>query len=184
MTAASGIEVTIESIAWRVDPTLPVDSTIDKVAYLGGRLGGVSVLDAILPGLQATFSKEGLPSLKRDGKTGNTFVAHRLLTHAKHSHGLEAQASLKDTLFEQYFHHGNSVNERATLLAAIKSAGMDVEAAAAVIDDEDAYSAEVHAELDWAMREGVKSVPHFRIGSHPPFEDSDANFEEILASLV
>mmetsp|Transcript_48420 Transcript_48420/g.156919 ORF Transcript_48420/g.156919 Transcript_48420/m.156919 type:complete len:172 (+) Transcript_48420:184-699(+) len=171
-------------MSWRVDASLPMDTTIDKVEYLGSRLGGVNVLDAILPGLQETFRNEGLPSLKRDGRTGNTFTAHRLLTYARLHHGRATQAALKDAMFVQYFHHGNSVNEREVLLAAAKSAGMDAEAAAAVISNDDACRNEVLAELDWAMREGVKSVPHFRIGSHPPFEDSDADFEKILRSLV
>jgi len=181
--ADHGLSFEVSMLPFQLDPALP-STSIDKVTYLAARLGGVAVLDQVLPSLQASFRSEGLPELKRDGQTGNTLAAHRLLAHAKEAHGLPTQAALKDALFVQYFHHGRSVSERQVLLEAASIAGMEAGGAARVIDDDEAYRAQVVDEVARARRDGVLSVPHFRIADRPGFSDSEADFLAIFAALA
>jgi predicted DsbA family dithiol-disulfide isomerase len=85
----------------------------------------------------------------------NTFDAHRLLHWAE----LEGhQAALKHALFDAYFTEGKSPSDHDVLVAAAVKAGLDGEAARAVLNS-DRFAAEVRAaEHLWQSR-GITSVP-------------------------
>jgi predicted DsbA family dithiol-disulfide isomerase len=85
----------------------------------------------------------------------NTFDAHRLLHWAE----LEGhQAALKHALFDAYFTEGKSPSDHDVLVAAAVKAGLDGEAARAVLNS-DRFAAEVRAaEHLWQSR-GINSVP-------------------------
>ena len=70
------------------------------------------------------------------------------------------------------------------LLEAASIAGMEAGGVARVIDDDEAYRAQVVDEVARARRDGVLSVPHFRIADRPGFSDSEADFLAIFAALV
>ena len=71
------------------------------------------------------------------------------------------------------------------LLEAASIAGMEAGGAARVIDDNEAYRAQVVDEVARARgRDGVLSVPHFRIADRPGFSDSEADFLAIFAALA
>lgn len=85
----------------------------------------------------------------------NTFDAHRLL-HWAESEG--RQAALKHALFEAYFTNGQAPSDHDVLVAAAKKAGLDAEAARAVLSS-GRYADEVRkAEQLWQSR-GVSAVP-------------------------
>lgn len=85
----------------------------------------------------------------------NTFDAHRLL-HWAESEG--RQAALKHALFEAYFTNGQAPSDHDVLVAAAESAGLDAEAARAVLSS-GRYADEVRkAEQLWQSR-GVSAVP-------------------------
>lgn len=112
----------------------------------------------------------------------NTFDAHRLL----HWAALEGrQAALKHALFEAYFTRGENPGDRAVLLAATERAGLDADAAAAVLD-EGRYAEDVRREeAEWQAR-GIHSVPAIVIdgrylisGGQPP-----EAFEQALRQIA
>lgn len=101
----------------------------------------------------------------------NTFDAHRLLHWAEQE---GHQAALKHALFEAYFTDGQSPSDHAVLVAAAVKAGLDGDAARAILDS-DRFAAEVReAEHLWQAR-GITSVPAIVIderylisGGQPP----------------
>jgi predicted DsbA family dithiol-disulfide isomerase len=85
----------------------------------------------------------------------NTFDAHRLL-HWAESEG--RQAALKHALFEAYFTDGQAPSDHDVLVAAAERAGLDAEAARAILSS-GRYADEVRkAEQLWQSR-GVSAVP-------------------------
>jgi predicted DsbA family dithiol-disulfide isomerase len=101
----------------------------------------------------------------------NTFDAHRLLHWAEQE---GHQPALKHALFEAYFTDGQSPSDHAVLVAAAVKAGLDGDAARAILDS-DRFAAEVReAEHLWQAR-GITSVPAIVIderylisGGQPP----------------
>ena len=64
-----GLEFEVEWSPFILDPSLPMPpTTIDKVEYLSGRLGGKATLDGMMPVLIKMFEDEGLPALKTRAK--------------------------------------------------------------------------------------------------------------------
>jgi predicted DsbA family dithiol-disulfide isomerase len=87
----------------------------------------------------------------------NTFDAHRLL----HWAGLqsdEAQRRLKHALFKAYFTDGLSPGDHAVLLGAATTAGLDTDAARAVLDS-DAHADDVREMETFYQQAGIRSVP-------------------------
>lgn len=70
------------------------------------------------------------------------------------------------------------------LLEAASIVGMEAGAAVRVVDDDDAYRAQVERGVARARRDGVLSVPHFRIADRPGFSDSEADFLAIFAAIA
>jgi len=94
-------------------------------------------------------------AMSDESRIYNTFDAHRLLHWAE----LEGhQAALKHALFDAYFTEGKSPSDHDVLVAAAVKAGLDGEAARAVLNS-DRFAAEVRAaEHLWQSR-GITSVP-------------------------
>lgn len=85
----------------------------------------------------------------------NTFDAHRLL-HWAETEG--HQAALKHALFDAHFTGGQDVSNHDVLVAAAEKAGLDGDAARAILAS-GRYAEEVRqAELLWRSR-GIQSVP-------------------------
>jgi predicted DsbA family dithiol-disulfide isomerase len=104
----------------------------------------------------------------------NTFDAHRLL-HWAGQQSRDAQKTVKRHLLAAYHRDGLDPSSREVLLQAAAAAGLDAEAAAAVIDDHARFAAEVRAaEAQW-QQAGIRSVPALVIdgqslvqGGQPP----------------
>jgi predicted DsbA family dithiol-disulfide isomerase len=118
------------------------------------------------------------------GRVWNTFDAHRLL----HWAGLQsdaAQVALKKALLGAYFTEGRNVSDAEVLLDAVRAAGLDAEAAAAVLRD-GLYADEVRAREQHWQSLGIRVVPSFVIqdrhllqGGQPP-----ELFEQALRQLA
>ena len=113
----------------------------------------------------------------------NTFDAHRLL----HWAGLEGrQRELKHALLSAYFTAGEDPSNHAVLRAAAVAAGLDGEAAAAVLAS-DRYAAEVRAAEQFYQRQGINSVPaviindRHLISGGQPVETFERALRQILA---
>lgn len=119
-----------------------------------------------------------------EGRIWNTFDAHRLL-HWAGEQGTSEQHALKMALFTAYFTDGKAVADHQVLLDAVDAAGLDREAAAAVLAG-DSFAEEVRGEENYWRREGISAVPAVIIngkymisGGHPA-----ASFEKALRRIA
>ena len=159
-------------------------TTIDKVEYLSGRLGGKATLDGMMPVLIKMFEDEGLPALKYEGQTGHPIDGHRLLDYARtlpDPH--RTQTALKDALLTQYFHHGRSMTDHDALLSAAEVAGLDLARAKAVLAS-DAHKDEVLDRHAQAKASGISAVPVYRINGEIIPGGSGAEFLKAFGKLA
>lgn len=91
------------------------------------------------------------------GRVYNTFHAHRLLDWAQ-GQGQGAQHALKKALLQAYQGRAECVEDPEVLLAAVAAAGLNVEAARAVLQS-DAHGAEVRERQQFYAQAGIRSVP-------------------------
>lgn len=110
----------------------------------------------------------------------NTFDGHRLL-HWAGLQGRAPQRALKHALLEACHGRGADVSDHAVLLQAVAQAGLDVDAARAVLAEPQRFGAEVRAREALWMQRGIHGVPgvviegrHLVSGGQPPeaFEDA------------
>ena len=87
----------------------------------------------------------------------NTFDAHRLL-HWAGLQGAGPQRALKQALLKAYFTEGRDPSDLGVLQAAAQSAGLDGQAARAVLDS-DQFSAEVREAEGFYQQHGIHAVP-------------------------
>lgn len=112
-----------------------------------------------------TFRKEGRARIH------NTFDAHRLL----HWAGLEGQqAALKKGLLKAYFTDGESIGSHETLARIAADAGLNAKRASQILAS-DEYAADVRAQEQFYLGQGINSVPsiiindrHLISGGQPP----------------
>jgi len=90
---------------------------------------------------------------------GSTFDAHRLATWVR---GTPAEATLVKGLFAAYFTEGRLLSDHEVLLDVAAGAGIDADAARAVLEG-DAGSAQVRADEREAQELGITGVPHYLI---------------------
>jgi len=88
----------------------------------------------------------------------NTFDAHRLLHWAELTGLPGQQLALKKALLQAYFSHGQSPEDRAVLVQAAASVGLDSNGALAVLSA-DAYALDVRERERLFTQAGIQSVP-------------------------
>ncbi|MEU6324457.1 DsbA family oxidoreductase [Streptomyces sp. NPDC047009] len=89
---------------------------------------------------------------------GNTFDVHRLLHFAK---ARSLQVELMDLAFQVNFADKRSVYDKETLVGLAVEVGLNEAEVRAVLDDPDAYTAEVRADERLAAELGARGVPFF-----------------------
>ncbi|MGX1547843.1 DsbA family oxidoreductase [Streptomyces adustus] len=89
---------------------------------------------------------------------GNTFDVHRLIHFAK-QHG--RQVELTDLAFRANFAEERSIYDRETQVSLAVEAGLDAAQARGVLDNPEAFAAEVRADERLASDLGVSGVPFF-----------------------
>ena len=88
----------------------------------------------------------------------NTFDAHRLLHWAELTGIPGQQLALKKALLQAYFSHGQSPEDRAVLVQAAASVGLDSNGALAALSG-DAYALDVRERERLFTQAGIQSVP-------------------------
>ena len=88
----------------------------------------------------------------------NTFDAHRLLHWAELTGLPGQQLALKKALLQAYFSHGQSPEDRAVLVQAAASVGLDWNGALAALSG-DAYALDVRERERLFTQAGIQSVP-------------------------
>ncbi|MBC2866486.1 DsbA family oxidoreductase [Streptomyces mexicanus] len=147
--------------SFELDPHRAKDDVQPVLAMLSRKYGmSEAQAQAGEDNLGAQAAAEGLEYRTRGRDHGNTFDMHRLLHFAK-AHG--RQSELLDALYRANFAEERSVftegPERLVDLAA--GAGLDAEAARAVLADPAAYADDVRADEEEAARLGATGVPFF-----------------------
>jgi predicted DsbA family dithiol-disulfide isomerase len=149
--ARDAVTVEIALQPFELNPDMPSGGQ-DMAEHLREKYGAV-------PGgagdrIRAMAAGLGFDMPKRDGaRIYNTFAAHRLLHWAG-----EKQLALKHALFAAYFTHGRDPGDTEVLVDAAIEAGLDGEAARAVIESGEGAE-EVRAEQRRWRAEGISSVP-------------------------
>lgn len=91
----------------------------------------------------------------------NTFDCHRLMYWAEDQFSAQAALKLKKELLSAYFTLAVDMDDRQTMLDAVKRAELDSEAATLILDDPQAYAAEVRAAEQAWQAKGIHAVPAF-----------------------
>jgi predicted DsbA family dithiol-disulfide isomerase len=158
--------------SFQLDPDARPTPGISPVEYLAERKGqSVEWAHKAHDHVTAMAAGVGLTYNLHKAIVANTFSAHRLLQAARLSGHDDA---LEEELFAAYFTHGKDVASFDVLTACAVAAGMDVDAAASVLQS-DAHADDVQADIDQASVLGIRGVPCFVIdrryaisGAQPP----------------
>ncbi len=148
--------------AFELDPSAPRSQDAPRpAAERLARKYRISIAEAQakLDQMTATAARDGLDFHFDRAQPGNSFDAHRLL-HLAAARGV--QDALKERLLRAYFTDGEAIADRETLVRLAADAGLDEEAARAVLFS-DAYAAEVRADEELARTMEVTGVPFFVI---------------------
>jgi predicted DsbA family dithiol-disulfide isomerase len=107
------------------------------------------------------------------GRVWNTFDAHRLL-HWAGLQSAQGQLTLKKAMLGAYFTQGRALSDHAVLLDAVRAAGLDADAAKAVLDG-DTHANDVREQERFYTGAGISAVPsviindqHLIQGGQPP----------------
>ncbi len=151
------IDVELRFQPFELNPTMAPEG-VDAAAYLKAKYG---LSDEQLRANQTRIHERGAEAgfvFGQRSRIWSTFDAHRLLTWALDTQGAKAQRRLKRALLEAYHGEGRNPSDREVLVDVVQRAGLDEQAARAVLDS-DAYAREVReAEALWQQR-GISSVP-------------------------
>ncbi len=182
------IDVELRFQPFELNPTMAPEG-VDAAAYLKAKYG---LSDEQLRANQARIHERGAAAGFRFGqrtRIWGTFDAHRLLAWALATQGAAAQRRLKRALLEAYHGEGRNPSDHAVLLDAASRAGLDADAAKAVLDS-DAWTREVReAEALWQQR-GISSVPaaivddRYLISGGQPAEDYARALRQIAAAAA
>ncbi|MFR9798569.1 DsbA family oxidoreductase [Streptomyces sp. MS06] len=153
-------EVEVVHRSYQLDPDRAKGDTEPVTAMLTRKYGmSEARAEAGEDALGEQAAAEGLAYRTRGRDHGSTFDMHRLL-HFAGAHGRRAE--LLDVLYRANFAEERSVfgdDERLVELAA--EAGLDADAARAVLADPSAHAAAVHADAREAALLGATGVPFF-----------------------
>mmetsp|Transcript_9298 Transcript_9298/g.16435 ORF Transcript_9298/g.16435 Transcript_9298/m.16435 type:complete len:263 (+) Transcript_9298:5-793(+) len=160
---------------------------INKLQMYREKFGGQ--VDSIIPRMTQTFAELGL-KYSIGGDTGNTLDSHRVLRWAHESAGWQAQNALAEELFSAYMCNEKCISSHEVLLEAVsKVKGLDLEAARALLADDNTGLAETEKELARGRAMGVSGVPYFviqqyKVSGAQPVEVFTKMFDEYLRTAV
>ena len=153
---SSEVEVLYRS--FQLDPSTPIDSeqTLEEMlsTKYGASLDDARAMNQRVSDIAAGV---GLHYELAEAHPANTFDAHRLL-HFAAAQG--RQAELKERLMRAYFTEGRRIGSHAVLAELAGEAGLDKDAASAVLAGDD-YADEVRADVALARDFGANGVPFF-----------------------
>ncbi len=166
--------------SFQLDPSRPKGQTLNRREMLMAKYGlSQAQVEALDARMEQTAAAEGLEyHLGRDGVTGNTFDAHRLLQLAV---ARGRQDTAVERLFRAYFTEGRSVFEPEALTPLAVEAGLD-EAEVREVLAGDAYADAVAADMREARALGVNGVPFFVIDRR--FGVSGAQATDVFAQTL
>ncbi|KAG2483465.1 hypothetical protein HYH03_017648 [Edaphochlamys debaryana] len=168
-------------LPFQLNPDAPREGA-NKLQYYYEKFGPDRVAQ-FMPRMEQVFAEIGA-KYSLGGLTGNTMDGHRLLTWSE-QFGPAAQNALAEECFKAYFSEERYIGDRAVLLDCVGKAGLDVAAAARVLDDPQAFAAETRALMQRGR--GVGGVPYFvvekryKMSGAQPSEVFEELFDQLLA---
>ncbi|WAX80692.1 DsbA family oxidoreductase [Streptomyces sp. KMM 9044] len=153
-------DVEVVHRSFELDPGRAKGDIQPVLSMLTGKYGmSQAQAEAGEDNLGAQAAAEGLPYRTRGRDHGGTFDMHRLLHFAREK---GRQAELLDLLYTANFAEERSVfGDDDRLLELATAAGLDTDAARAVLADPKAYAAEVREDQREATELGARGVPFF-----------------------
>ncbi|MGY0066547.1 DsbA family oxidoreductase [Streptomyces sp. QTS137] len=153
-------DVEVVHRSFELDPGRAKDDIQPVLSMLTAKYGmSRAQAEAGEDNLGAQAAAEGLPYRTRGRDHGGTFDMHRLLHFAREE---GRQVELLDLLYTANFAEERSVfGDDDRLLELATAAGLDTDAARAVLADPEAYAAEVREDQREAAELGARGVPFF-----------------------
>lgn len=152
-------EFEIEWKSFQLDPTITPQSGKDVYTFLAERKG-ISVDQSIEmhKGVVERAKSVGLDYHFDKAIISNSLTAHRIIHLAK-TKNLGDQ--MEEIFFKAYFTEGRDLNDKQTLIELGTKAGLDTKEVQEVVENEDLYLNDVHADIHEANQIGVQGVPFF-----------------------
>ena len=149
-------------IAWKsfqLDPTITPQSGKDVYTFLAERKG-ISVDQSIEmhKGVVERAKSVGLDYHFDKAIISNSLTAHRIIHLAKTKN---LGDEMEEIFFKDYFTEGRDLNDKQTLIELGTKAGLDTKEVQEVVENEDLYLNDVHADIHEANQIGVQGVPFF-----------------------
>ncbi|WP_048921821.1 DsbA family oxidoreductase [Rufibacter radiotolerans] len=172
-------------VIWRsfqLDPDLKPVPGQTLHEYLGKRKGTTAAEGKKMNDYMTGIAKEvGLAYDLDNAVINNTFLAHRLLHHAK-KQGL--QDAMKERLFAAYYTQGKDVGDLETLVQLGEEVGLDGAGIREALQSE-AYAQEVRQDMQEAQQIGVQGVPFFVFNSKYAVSGAQPSelFQEVLEKV-
>ena len=163
-TLQGEIEAEVRWHAFELNPDMAEEGE-ERPAHIARKYGRTIEQSKAVQGQMRAAAEAARVSLDYEGEEPapdammwNTFAAHRLLTWAGETLGAEKQTQLKLALFKAHFNERRRIGEREVLLGVAESIGIDREAAAAALDDEE-VARKTRAEERAAWDMNISGVP-------------------------
>ncbi|MES2948937.1 MAG: DsbA family oxidoreductase [Pseudomonadota bacterium] len=171
------VQVNITFQPFELNPNMVAEGE-DTTEHLRNKYGSTpEQANVIRETIRARGAELGFTfNLDKRSRIYNTFDAHRLLHWAHEEEGEEGghQLALKQALLKAYFTDGEDPSNHDVLLRVATAVGLDAERAKAILAS-DTYAAEVRAQEQFYLRQGINSVPavvindrHLISGGQPP----------------
>lgn len=152
-------EFEIEWKSFQLDPTITPQSGKDVYTFLAERKG-ISVDQSIEmhKGVVERAKSVGLDYHFDKAIISNSLTAHRIIHLAKTKN---LGDEMEEIFFKDYFTEGRDLNDKQTLIELGTKAGLDTKEVQEVVENEDLYLNDVHADIHEANQIGVQGVPFF-----------------------
>ena len=156
-TVGEPVDVRFHSL--RLDADAPADYGKTTIENLCDHLS-ISELEAeqMLSVVVEAGARVGVPFNFRAARGGNSLNAHRLLRLAADH---DRHVTVATALFVAHFENGELISDHDVLQRIGHNAGLPVAAVKTLLASDD-YEAEVVADEESAVRQGIERTPHFR----------------------
>jgi len=173
-----GLETRVNWHPFQLNPDLPPEG-VDRRSYLEDKFGGPARAAQVYDRVRAAGASVDIPfAFERIERQPNTLDAHRMISWAQARGAADA---VVDRLFRAYFLDGRAIGERGVLADIAGEAGLDREAARAMLAGDE--GADTIRALDRRVRElGVDGVPYFIFGDKVAV--SGAQEPEVLRNAI
>lgn len=179
LAQCTDVAVRVRWLPFELNPDLP-DEGIDRRTYVENKFGGLDRAAGVYERVRDAGRTVGLElAFDRIARQPNTRDAHRLVAWAQRTQG-DAEP-LVEALFRAYFVEGRFIGDREVLVAVVREAGFDGDAAQAVLAG-DEERASVAAAKRRAYAAGITSVPFFIFGER--FAVSGAQPADVLVEAI